>query len=211
MKKPFVGLCLGLLGVLATGGCASQGEVINLAVPALRDPGNAPVAKSAKGPGPKVGVVRFDDKRSNKAWLGTLTGRFGGEERFNVRGNDAGQSVANALADYLRSKGWQASVMADSAQSSNDVTLSGEIQELSVDAKKSFFSTTLTSKTKVMVQGSNRSDGSKIRMTLTGNGEHSVFWFNQDDAQELVNDVLVESFSKLSSQTSLENGGLKLK
>lgn len=209
MKKPVVGLCIGLLGIMVlVGGCASQGEVINLAVPALRDPGTTPVSKSA---GPKVGVVRFDDKRSNKAWLGTLTGRFGGEERFNVRGNDAGQAVANALADYLRSKGWQAAVVTDAAQASNDVTLSGEIQDLTVDAKKGFFSTGLTSKSKVMVQGSNRADASKVRMTLTGTGENSVFWFNQDDAQELVNDVLTESFHKLTSQTKFEGKSLKLK
>ncbi|GKS57710.1 hypothetical protein YTPLAS18_12370 [Nitrospira sp.] len=209
MNKPVVGLCVGLLSmVILIGGCASQGEVINLAVPALRDPGNAPVSKNA---GPKVGVVRFEDKRSNKAWLGTLTGRFGGEERFNVRGNDAGQAVANALADYLRSKGWQAAVVTDATQASNDVALSGEIQDLSVDAKKGFFSTGLTSKSKVMVQGSNRGDGSKVRMTLTGTGENSVFWFSQDDAQELVNDVLTESFHKLTSQTKFEGGALKLK
>ncbi len=205
MKTRFVGL--GLISLLLVAGCASQSEVINLAVPVLREPGSAPVSKT---PGPKVSIVRFDDKRANKAWLGTLTGRFGGEERFNVRGNDAGQAVANALADYLRSKGWQATVVSDAAQSASDVTFSGEILEMNVDAKKGFFSTDLSSKAKVMVQGSNRSDGSKVRMTLTGTGSDSVFWFSTDDAQVLVNDVLSESFSKLSSSTKFDNGALRL-
>lgn len=207
MRKPGNSLWLGLLGVLLLGGCASQSEVINLSVPAIREPG---MVAGSKNVGPKVGVVRFDDKRANKAWLGTLTGRFGGEERFNVRGNDAGQAVANALADYLRSKGWQATVVSEASQAGSDVTLSGEILEMNVDAKKGFFKTALSSQAKVMVQGANRSNGSKVRMTLTGTGENSVFWFSQDDAQELVNDVLSESFSKLATQTKFENGALKL-
>lgn len=205
VKKPFVGA--GLVGMLLVAGCASQGEVVNLSIPTLREPGNVAVSKTA---GPTVSVVRFDDKRANKAWLGTHTGRMGGEERFNVRGNDAGQAVANALADYLKGKGWQAVVVPDAARAASDITLSGEILEMDVDAKAGFFSTELTSKSKVAVQGNNRVDGSKVRMTLTGTGSDSVFWFSPNDAQSLVNDVLSESFSKLTTSTKFENGALRL-
>jgi hypothetical protein len=47
-------------------------------------------------------------------------------------------------------------------------------------------------------------------MTLTGGGTDSVFWFSPDDAQNLVNDVMTESFSKLVSSTKFENGALRL-
>ncbi len=198
---------LSLAGILFVVGCAGQSEVVNLSIPSLREPGSAPVSKSA---GPTVGVVRFDDKRPNRAWLGTYTGRFGGTERFNVRGNDAGQAVANALADYLRTKGWQAVAVSDASLAGSDVTLSGEILEMDVDAKGGFAGTDLNSKAKLVVQGNNRVDGSKVRMTLTGTGSDSVFWFNQDDAQLLINDVLNESFSKLSTSTKFENGALRL-
>ncbi len=205
MKKPFVRL--GVMGILLIAGCASQGEVVNLSIPALREPGGQAMVKAA---GPTVSILRFEDRRANKAWLGTHTGRMGGEERFNVRGNDAGQAVANALADYLKSKGWQATVVSDAAKAGSDVTISGEILEMDVDAKAGFFSTELTSKSKVAVQGNNRTDGSKVRMTLTGTGSDKVFWFSENDAQSLINDVLAESFSKLPSSTKFESGALRL-
>jgi hypothetical protein len=181
-------------------GCSGQNEMISLSIPSLRDPA---AAGAAKGAGPTVGVVRFEDKR-------TKTGRLGGIEHFGVRGNDPGQAAATALADYLRSKGWHASVMSESAASSADVMVSGEIQDMEVDAKNGFFSTDLSSKVKVLVQGSNKSDGSKVKMTLTGSGTNSVFWFSPDDAQSLVNDVMVESFSKLVTSTKFENSALRL-
>lgn len=206
MKRIIAGLGIGL-GVVMMLGCSGQSEMISLSIPGLRDPA---VAKQVKGAGPAVGVVRFEDKRANRSHLGTKTGRLGGIEHFGVRGNDPGQAAATAIADYLRSKGWNASVMSENAAGSADVMMSGEIQEMEVDAKNGFFSTDLSSKVKILVQGSNKNDGSKVRMTLTGNGTDSVFWFSPDDAQNLVNDVMTESFSKLVSSTKFENGALRL-
>lgn len=197
----------GMLGLLLAAGCASQGEVVNLTIPSLREPGTPAAAKTAT---PSIAVLKFDDKRANKAWLGTHTGRMGGEERFNVRGNDAGQAVASALVDYLKAKGWQAAMVSDAAKANSDVTLSGEILEMDVDAKAGWFSTELSSKSKVMVQGTNRADASKVRMTLTGTGTDKVFWFSESDAQSLINDVLQESFSKLPSSTRFEGGSMRL-
>ncbi|MFO0774160.1 MAG: hypothetical protein U0172_05805 [Nitrospiraceae bacterium] len=201
-----MGVRIGLLSMIFATGCASQGEVVNLTIPSAP----AANASAAKAEGPSVSVLRFEDKRANKAWLGTHTGRMGGEERFNIRGNDAGQAVANALTDYLKSKGWRATAVSDASKANSDVTLSGEILEMDVDAKAGWFLTELTSKSKVLVQGLNRADGSKVRMTLTGTGADKVFWFNENDAQTLINDVLAESFSKFPSSTKFADGGLKL-
>lgn len=206
VKRLIAGLGIGL-GVVMMLGCSGPSEMISLSIPSMRDPAAAKTAKSA---GPTVGVVRFEDKRANRSHLGTKTGRLGGIENFGVRGNDPGQAAATALTDYLRSKGWNASVMSENAASSADVMVSGEIQEMEVDAKNGFFSTDLWSKVKILVQGNNKNDGSKVRMTLTGSGTDSVFWFSPDDAQGLVNDVMTESFSKLVSSTKFENGALRL-
>jgi hypothetical protein len=61
------------------------------------------------------------------------------------------------------------------------------------------------------LQTQNVADGSTIRMTLNGSGEDDVFWFDPEDAQALVNDVLTDSFGKLVQDTTVENRQLRLK
>ena len=57
----------------------------------------------------------------------------------------------------------------------------------------------------------NVADGSTIRMTLNGSGDSDIFWFDPEDAQALVNDVLADSFGKLVQDTTVENKQLRLK
>jgi hypothetical protein len=48
-------------------------------------------------------------------------------------------------------------------------------------------------------------------MTLNGSGNDEVFWFDPEDAQGLLNDVLTDSFGKLVQDTTIENKQLRLK
>jgi hypothetical protein len=66
-------------------------------------------------------------------------------------------------------------------------------------------------KTKLALQGQNVADGSTIRMTLNGSGGDEVFWFEPEDAQALLNDVLTDSFGRFVQDTTLENKQLRLK
>ncbi len=48
-------------------------------------------------------------------------------------------------------------------------------------------------------------------MTLNGSGGDDVCWFDLEDAQALVNDVLTDGFGKLAQDTTVENKQLRLK
>jgi len=70
--------------------------------------------------------------------------------------------------------------------------------------------TEISSKSKIVVQALNRADKSSVRMTLNGAGTESVFWFDPEDAQGLMNEVLTASLEKLVANTKFENSLLRL-
>lgn len=184
--------------------------MIHLAIP---DPRGTANDKARGDAGPTVGVHRFDDRRREKAMLGIKIGRVGTLDSFvfDVSGGDVGQAAADALTNYLNSQGWRASSIKNGVADSPDVMLTAEIVEMSVEARSTWFSTDMTSTIKIMVQGINRADSTTVRMILAGDGMRSVFWFDPDDAQTLINDVLKESFSKLVKGTRFEGNLLRLK
>lgn len=92
-----------------------------------------------------------------------------------------------------------------------DVVLTGKILALSVDAVSKFMKTEMNAKTKIAVQAQNQADDSTVRMTLNGAGSQNVFWFDPEDAEKLLNDVLAESLEKLTTDTKFENRMLRLK
>lgn len=198
------------LGLIALSGCAGKGEVIPLHVQASDSAGPA---MGKEGGGLSVAVMTFEDSRPEKNRLGTRTHFWGGESYFNVPGGKPGEIVAQAVADYLKRKGWRAEVVkpgGSGAESGADVMLSGKLLDLSVDAKGKFGSTEITTKTKVVVEALNRADSSTVRMTLNGAGSQSVFWFEPEDAQGLMNEVLSASLEKLVVNTQVKDGLLRL-
>lgn len=199
------------LGLIILIGCAGKGEVILLQVRADDSAGSA-MTKEASGL--SVAVTAFEDSRSEKNRLGTRTHFWGGESYFNVPGSKPGEVAAQVVVDYLKRKGWRAELVkpgGSGTESSADVTLSGKLLDLSVDAKGKFLQTEISSKSKIVVQALNRADGSTVRMTLNGAGTESVFWFDPEDAQGLMNEVLTASLEKLVANTKVENNLLRLK
>jgi len=82
---------------------------------------------------------------------------------------------------------------------------------MSVNAKSRVFSTKITATTKMAIQAKNTADDSVVRMTLNGEGSQSVFWFEPEDAQSLLNVILTDSLEKLLTTTKVENNVLRLK
>jgi hypothetical protein len=68
----------------------------------------------------------------------------------------------------------------------------------------------MTTKTKLAIQAKNSSDDSIVRMTLNGAGSEDVFWFDPEDLEEVVNEVLAHSFSKLVQDTMVVDRMLRL-
>jgi len=198
---------IGFIGVLALAGCATKGEVmpINL-IPVVQT--------STQKPDVLVVVVPCEDARPESTHLGSRAHFWGGQSYFEIPGGQAGDAVSKAIADYLKGKGWNV-ILVKSVESMTpekpDVILTGKIIALSVDAQSKFMKTEMTAKTKIAVQGQNTADGSNVRMTLNGAGSQNVMWFNADDAEKLLNDVLAESMEKLTTDTKFDNKMLRLK
>lgn len=195
------------VSLIALAGCAGTGEVIPLQIHPILTKSEA-VSKPT--PTLRVAVGSIEDGRSHKTGLGVRTHLWGGVSYFDVPGGNPADVVAQALVDYLTAKGWQVSKRG-AGETGADVVLTGKILDFSVHAKSRVGFTEVTAKTKVALQAQNGADGSAIRMTLNGNGADDVFWFDPEDAQALVNDVLTDSFGKLVQDTTVENKQLRLK
>jgi hypothetical protein len=197
-------MCLVSLVTLA--GCAGTGEVIPLQI--------HPIVTGSKWVEKQRGTIQVavgpvEDARSHKTGLGVRTHLWGGMSYFDVSGGNPADVVAQALTDYLTAKGWQVSKRG-AGDNGADVVLTGKILDFSVHAKSRVGFTEVTTKTKLAVQAQNVADGSTIRMTMNGRGGDDVFWFEPEDAQVLMNDVLTDSFDKLLQDTKIENKSLRL-
>jgi hypothetical protein len=195
------------LSLIALVGCAGKGEVIPLQVhPIVAGPEGVIKQKTAA----RVAIGPFEDDRSHKTGLGYRTHVWGGVSYFDVQGGKLTDVVAQALTDYLTAKGWQVTKQgADDKEA--DVVLSGKILDFSANAKSRVGYTEVMTKTKLALQAQNVADGSTVRMTLNGTGGDEIFWFNPEDAQAVLNDVLTDSFGRLVQDTTIENKQLRLK
>lgn len=205
MRQTFA-LFFGWIGLVTLVGCAGTGEVIPLQLHSA-PPGAEKMAKPAAAI--RVALASFEDGRTYHTGLGVRTHLWGGVSYFDVAGGNPADAVAQALAEYLTAKGWH--VLKQGIRDGADVVFAGKIQEFFIHAKSRVGFTEMTTKTKLTIQATNTADGSVIRMTLNGTGSEDVFWFDLEDMQELVNEVLTDSFGKLTQDTTVENRMLRLK
>ncbi|MGH7253492.1 MAG: hypothetical protein ACREIE_06790 [Nitrospiraceae bacterium] len=199
------------VGLMALAGCAGKGEVMTLEIQ-MTPPATEATAK--KPDGLRIAVAAFEDARPETKRLGTRTHLWGGETYFDVPGGKPAEVVPPVIADYLKQEGWRAEVAkagGASGAGSPDVMLTGKLLDMSVNAKSRVFSTKITATTKMAIQAKNTADGSIVRLTLSGEGSQSVFWFDPEDAQRLINDILTDSLEKLLTNTKVENNLLRLK
>jgi YajG family uncharacterized lipoprotein len=204
---PITSLAFGIILLLA--GCAGTGAVIPLKIQAL--PSVRSINQNFQNI--KVVVVSFEEV-SDAGRLGVRTHLGGGETIFAVQGSKLGDAVAQVVADNLKSMGFQVWVKRSAAQelpAKPDITITGQVQQLSVHARSRFFSTKLTAKVKVVIRAANASDRSTVRLNLEGMRESATFWFEPDDAQELVNRVLKENLDKLLADIRVQDRALLTK
>ncbi len=216
MKKLASCILVGLVSMawLTLAGCAGKGETVTMD---LR--GIPPTAVSVEFAGErgKFLVIPFDDLRPQKNRLGMRTHFWGGVTYFDVPGGKPGDLLAHVVAEHLKQKGWRAQVGqigkagVPEPEGKPDVTLTGQVQEFSTNAKSRFGSTEITIKLKVALQGVNASDGSTTKLTLEGTRTDTVFWFEPEDVQVLVTAALKEGLEKLFGDMKVEVKSLRLK
>ena len=199
---------IGFIGIilLATG-CAGKGERIDLKVPIAYGVNEKAVAMSSA----TVVIQPFEDNRTNRSHLGTRYHLWGGESHFDLSSGTLGESTAQALADYLKERGWNASVAKGNGATGVDVTITGQLVDIAVDAKSAVGQTDLNGKNRLIIFVKNHADGSQVRETLTSTGTSQVFWFDPEDAQDLLNELYNKNFEKFMTDTTLDGKFLKLR
>lgn len=195
-----------LVGSLATG-CAATGERIELKVPTASMAGEKVSAMGSA----TVAIEPFEDQRLDRSHLGTRHHLWGGESRFNISSGALGEGTAQAFADFLKGKGWNATVAKGNGAPGADITVSGKLVTIGVDAASGIGRTTLNAKSRMVIQVTNHADGSQVRETLTSAGTNQVFWFDPEDAQELLNELYSKNFEKFAADTKLDGKILKLR
>lgn len=161
--------------------------------------------------GLRMVVSDFTDVRSDQRRLGIKHSLFGSEDLFQVKEGTPGQAVAKALTKHLTRNGWPVEyVFSSAARQAGDVAISGTIVELSLDSTRGLFTTDIVAKSKLAIQAVNR-DGRTLTYTVNGDGQYHVFWFEEEDAQELMRDVLENCFDKFVSVTTVDPDGLRFR
>lgn len=200
-------LGIGLLGIILTAGCAGKGERVDLKFP-IASGADAKVAAMSSA---TVAIQPFEDDRTERSHLGTRFHLWGGESHFNLPSGTLGEATAQAFADYLKGKGWNATVAKGNGAVGADMTVTGKLVDVGVDAKSGIGQTTLSAKSRMVVQVKNHADGSQVRETLTSTGTNQVFWFDPEDAQELLNELYNKNFEKFVTDTKFDGKTLKLR
>jgi len=203
--KHTIGLLIGYIGLMMSVGCAGTGEVVPIHLRATP----ATAEKAAMSMPLRVAVEVFEDSRQYQTSLGVRTHIWGGVTYFDVPGSKLADAMAHALTEYLTAKGWQV-VKPDGGEGA-DVVVAGKVQDCFVRAKSRVGFTEIATRAKLAIQATNAADGSVIRMVLNGSGSEDVFWFDPEDVEALLNEVLADSFSKLMHDTTVENRVLRLK
>lgn len=199
---------IGLLGIIFATGCAGKGERIDLKIPIANGTNEKVVAMSSA----IVAILPFEDNRTDRSHLGTRHHLWGGESHFSLPIDTLlGDATAQAFADYLKRKGWNSTVAKSNGAVGADMTITGKLVDVGVDAKSGIGQTTLNAKSRLVVLVKNHADGSQVRETLTSTGSNQVFWFDPEDAQELLNELYNKNFEKFMTDTKLDGKILNLR
>jgi hypothetical protein len=188
-------------------GCAGKGERIDLKIPIAKGTDEKVVALNSA----TVVIQPFEDNRTDRSRLGTRHHLWGGESYFSLSSGSLGETTAQAFVDYLKSRGWNVTLTKGNAATGADMTISGQLIDGVVDAQSAIGETTLNAKSRLAVQVKNHADGSQVRETLTSTGVNQVFWFDPEDAQELLNELYNKNFEKFMVDTTLDGKLLKLR
>ena len=203
MNASLTCLCVVLASVV---GCASKGDLIDVAIT-----GKMTSAAAASSGGPRIAVMPFDDTRENKMHLGQRAHFWGRTSYFDLPSVTVSMASAQALVDYLNQQGWRASLARTQGSEGADVTILATIQDLSVDATSWVMHTDLSAKNTLAFQIINHSDNGIVMERVSGSSADHVMWFEPEDAQTLINELLESNFKKFVNDVRIDGKTIHLK
>jgi len=207
-----VGIILAASLLMGTG-CGGTGKTFNLDLQQKHE-----AAQFIEPEPVRIVIEPFEDRRLEKNRLGLRTHLWGGVTYFNVAGGRPGDVIAQALADRLKTRGWKdrawAVQLAPSEVMTNlnnaDIVISGQLLDFSANAKSRLFSTVVTTSSKLVVTARNIGDQSSTTRSIEGAQRETVFWFSEDDVQQLLAATLKDDIDRYIAETTIEQKALRL-
>ncbi|WHZ23282.1 MAG: hypothetical protein OJF47_002394 [Nitrospira sp.] len=199
-----------VVGLALLWGCAGTGEMVSLNVqPQL------PFVQSGQPEPLKIVIEPFEDLRADKGKIGQRTHLGGGVTNFNVSGGQPGVTIAEALAEALRQRGWNrrgwdARVVQSGVEVSGaDIVISGDIREFVAHVKSRVFNTKLTGESRLTIKAKNLADDSSTVRNMQGEQSKLVFWFTSEDVETLMAGLLQDGIDRFITDTKIEGRALK--
>jgi len=163
----------------------------------------------------KIVIEPFEDLRTDRSKIGQRTHLGGGVTNFNVNGGAPGVTIAEALAETLRQRGWNRRgwdarvVQAGVGVSGADIVIGGEIRDFSTNAKSRVFNTKLTGESRLVIKARNLADDSSTVRNIQGEQTKLVFWFTSEDVETLMSGLLQDGIERFITDTKIEGRTLK--
>ncbi|MCS6319457.1 MAG: hypothetical protein H8K05_17115 [Nitrospira sp.] len=205
-----VGQCCVAVGLAVLLGCAGTGEMVSLNLQPQQ-----PFVQSGQTEPLKIVIEPFEDLRTDRSKIGQRTHLGGGITNFNVSGGAPGVTIAEALAETLRQRGWNHHgwdarvVQAGVEVSGADIVIGGEIREFVTNAKSRVFNTKLTGQNRLVIKAKNLADDSSNVRNIQGEQTKLVFWFTSEDVETLMSGLLQDGIERFIADTKIEGRGLK--
>jgi hypothetical protein len=125
--------------------------------------------------------------------------------------------IAQILADRLKTRGWKnrawAVEVAPSGFTTNpnnaDIVISGQLLDFSANAKSRLFSTVVTTNSRLIFTAKNIGDQSSTTRSIEGAQRETLFWYSDDDAQQLLAATLKDDIDRYLAETTIENKMLR--
>ncbi len=165
----------------------------------------------------RIVIEPFEDRRLERSRLGLRTHLWGGVTYFNVAGARLGDVMAQVLADRLKTRGWKDQAwtvrVASSGAVTNlndaDIVISGQLLDFSVNAKSRLFSTVVNTNSNLVITARNIGDQSSTTRRVEGAQRETVFWFSEDDVQQLLAATLKDDIDRYLADTTIEQKALR--
>lgn len=205
-----VGQCCVAVGLALLLGCAGTGEMVSLNLQTQQ-----PFAQSSQTEPLKIVIEPFEDLRTDRSKIGQRTHLGGGVTNFNVNGGAPGVTIAEALAETLRQRGWNRRgwdarvVQAGVGVSGADIVIGGEIRDFLTNAKSRVFNTKLTGESRLVIKARNLADDSSTVRNIQGEQTKLVFWFTSEDVETLMSGLLQDGIERFITDTKIEGRTLK--
>ena len=89
------------------------------------------------------------------------------------------------------------------------IVISGQIVDLSANAKSRVFSTVLSTSLKLVMTAHNLGDRTATMRSVEGAQHDTVFWFSDDDLQELAATTVQDGIERYIVDTAIEQRALR--